>query len=103
MKLPSGRNGSWEEMLHNVTGPGKNVVVLLKNLRYHPDYMMRRYPTRAVGVVYDPKAESYGNYVPSIIPLRYDLFLFFDKTHALHPLALAADVTETPDTYPWGV
>jgi len=54
-------------------------------------------------VVYDPKAESYGNYVPSIIPLRYDLFLFFDKTHALHPLALAADVTETPDTYPWGV
>ena len=41
---------------------------------------------RAIGVVYNPQYEKYGNYVPTILPLRYDAFLFIDETHALHPL-----------------
>ncbi len=28
------------------------------------------------------------NYVSTILPLRYDVFLFIDETHALHPLRM---------------
>lgn len=54
---------------------------------------------RAIGVVYRPEYEQYGNYVPSIIPDRYDAFLHFDHTQALHPL-LTADLTDFADRPP---
>jgi erythromycin esterase-like protein len=38
---------------------------------------------RAIGVVYNPEYERYGNYVPTILTRRYDAFLHIDKTHAL--------------------
>jgi erythromycin esterase-like protein len=41
---------------------------------------------RAIGVVYNPQYEKYGNYVPTDLSLRYDAFLFIDETHALNPL-----------------
>jgi erythromycin esterase-like protein len=55
---------------------------------------------RAIGVVYNPAREQ-GNYVPSVIPKRYDAFLFFDKTTALHPIT-TTQRNEPPDTYPSG-
>ena len=30
--------------------------------------------------------ERFGNYVPTVLPRRYDAFLFLDQTHALRPL-----------------
>ena len=41
---------------------------------------------RAIGVVYNPKYEKYGNYVPTKLSSRYDAILFIDKTNALSPL-----------------
>ncbi|MED4035730.1 erythromycin esterase family protein, partial [Priestia megaterium] len=41
---------------------------------------------RAIGVVYDPEIEQYGNYVPSRLSKRYDAFIYVEKTHALSPL-----------------
>ena len=43
-----------------------------------------------------------GNYVPSLIPGRYDAFLFLDRTQALHPLPTAPQPNVPPDLYPWG-
>jgi erythromycin esterase-like protein len=43
---------------------------------------------RAIGVVYRPEYEHFGNYVPSIMSQRYDGFIFIDHTKALHPLVL---------------
>ena len=57
---------------------------------------------RAIGVVYDPGGERWGNYVPTIIPRRYDAFIFIDETHALSPLHLAVKVGEVPETFPSG-
>jgi len=58
---------------------------------------------RAIGVVYRPEYE-YGNYVPTVLPRRYDAFLFLDETEALHPLHLQP-VTEgeVPETFPSAV
>lgn len=46
----------------------------------------RPYGHRAIGVVYDPVKEHLGNYVPTVLPNRYDAFLFFQKTQGLSPL-----------------
>jgi len=54
-------------------------------------------------VVYNPAYERYGNYVPTIVPMRYDAFIYIDKTKALHPLHLDANNKQMPETYPFGV
>jgi erythromycin esterase-like protein len=58
---------------------------------------------RAIGVVYDPNYERWGNYVPTIVPRRYDAFLYIDETRALDPLHMPAHVGgDLPETYPSG-
>jgi erythromycin esterase-like protein len=58
---------------------------------------------RAIGVVYHPQRERYGNYVPSLLPQRYDAFIFLDQTKALHPLHIHPHGHEMPETYPFGM
>src|SRR5205823_4350745 len=59
---------------------------------------------RAIGVVYHPEYEQFGNYVPTVLPARYDAFLYIDETEALRPLHMPAQVDrEAPETYPSGV
>ncbi|HSL13386.1 MAG TPA: erythromycin esterase family protein [Nitrososphaeraceae archaeon] len=59
---------------------------------------------RTIGAVYNPQYEKYGNYVPTILPLRYDTFLFIDETHALHPLNMPPiDDKDFPETFPNGI
>ncbi|MFY3791867.1 erythromycin esterase family protein [Ureibacillus sp. MALMAid1270] len=41
---------------------------------------------RAIGVVYHPEYEAYGNYVPSRVGSCYDAFIFIDQSTALKPL-----------------
>jgi len=41
---------------------------------------------------------------PSVLPRRYDAFLYFDETEALHPLHFRwRREREVPETYPTGV
>ena len=50
--------------------------------------------------------EQYGNYVPTVLPRRYDAFLYVDQTTAVRPLfrPTAAELPEeAPETYPTGV
>src|SRR5690349_545585 len=71
----------------------------LHNTAISHDYLGHR----AIGVVYNPVYEKYGNYVPSIIPQRYDAFIYLDKTEALKQFHLDKDSHKTPETYPFGV
>jgi erythromycin esterase-like protein len=58
---------------------------------------------RAIGVVYDPDAERWGNYVPTLMARRYDAFLYVDETRAVDPLHMPVRVGgEPPETYPSG-
>jgi erythromycin esterase-like protein len=97
MTVPSAQRSSWEHMLHQ-QGGGNRILLSseLKNL----SSLQKAIGHRAIGVVYAPTNER-GNYVPSIIPERYDAFLFFEQTTALQPLYTDAR-NEPPDTYPWG-
>ena len=62
---------------------------------------------RAIGVVYNPEHERYGNYVPTILTNRYDAFVYIDKSEAIHPLHMPAESGEVkedlPETFPTGL
>lgn len=101
MEVPPAKEGSWEELLHRAGN--ENKLIFMEDLMYHDVFMEYRLGHRAIGVVYNPEYEKYGNYVPSTLPLRYDAFIFLDKTKALHPLHLRPDSHKVPDTYPFGL
>jgi hypothetical protein len=76
---------------HEPRPPGSGV---LKSSRGH----------RAIGVVYRPRFEHHGNYVPTVLPKRYDAFVYIEQSRALRPLHMEArEEGEVPETYPSGV
>jgi erythromycin esterase-like protein len=99
MQVPEAREGSWEDVLHQAGGD----QLVLFDQDNISDEIKKPRGQRAIGVVYHAEAESYGNYVPTILPKRYDAFLYIDETEALHPLHIEPEELKSPDTYPWGV
>lgn len=98
--MPEARKNSWEHMLHSAGT--KNKLLLMEDFRADM-FMENHFAHRAIGVVYNPQYEQYGNYVPSILPLRYDAFVYLDETSALRPLHIQPDGHQMPETYPFGV
>jgi erythromycin esterase len=99
MEVPEAKKESIEYILHN--NPDQDCYLLFSEERD------QRYRTfvghRAIGVVYNPKRERLGNYVPSVLSKRYDAFIFIDQTSALHPLHLQPQGEKIPETYPFGM
>jgi erythromycin esterase-like protein len=101
MRVPPAREGSWEDLLHRADERRK--LLILDRDALTPEMWDPR-GHRAIGVVYDPSFERFGNYVETVLPARYDAFLSFEETRALHPLALPVeDEGEPPETYTWAV
>jgi erythromycin esterase-like protein len=102
MPVPPAREGSWEEVLHRAGATDK--LLLLAETGQASGWLEPR-GHRAIGVVYHPEYEGYGNYVPTVLPRRYDAFLYLDTTEALRPLPQVKGRAEgeVPETYPWGV
>jgi erythromycin esterase-like protein len=101
MTMPEAMEGSWESLLH-LAGK-ENKLLLMEDFTSSDMLMEHRIGHRAVGVVYHPWLEKYGNYVPSVLSLRYDAFIYLDETRALHPLHLQPNGHLVPETYPFGV
>ena len=99
MPVPPAREGSWEDVLHRAGDADK--LLLLDDVRDDDDFLEER-GHRAIGVVYHPERERFGNYVPTVLPRRYDAFCYIDETRALHPLHLRPALEKLPETYPWG-
>jgi len=101
MSMPEASKGSIEYLLH---AAGKENKLLIMDDFMTNDMLMEHYlGHRAVGVVYNPAYEQYGNYVPTIFPMRYDAFIFLDETRALHPLHAKSQEHQIPETYPFAV
>lgn len=99
MVVPLAQPNSWEDLLHQ--NRPTNQLLFAYELRSHQETLAWR-GHRAIGVVYEPDWEA-QNYVPTVLPDRYDAFLFIDETEALHPLHQEPKNHEPPETYPWGV
>lgn len=56
---------------------------------------------RAIGAVSHPEYGKCGNYVPTMLPHRYDAFLYLYGSHALHalPEVRPHEEGEVPETY----
>lgn len=100
MDVPKAKEGTWEHLLHQA---GTENKLLLMDTLMNETFLEDRIGHRAIGVVYNPEHERYGNYVPSIMPMRYDAFIYIDKTAALHPLHIKTEIKGMPETYPFGV
>jgi erythromycin esterase len=103
MRVPPARAGSVEDLLESALG-GERALFVFPPAAEQPRWLTETHPHRAIGVVYDPARERWGNYVPTVLGDRYDAFCSFSETTALHPLHLrdAGDARE-PETYPWTV
>ncbi len=102
MTVPPGREGSWEDVLHRASGA--DALLLFDDAWNTSDALAVR-GHRAIGVVYHPERERFGNYVPTVLPRRYDALLHFERAEALRPLAgVPVDERgEVPETFPSGV
>jgi erythromycin esterase len=97
MMAPPARQGSVEALLRDTVG--EPALLLFPPRAAQPAWLAEQLRHRAIGVVYHPEGERYGNYVPSVLGSRYDAFLYLDATRALHPLdaetPAGADVLQT--------
>ncbi|WNS75140.1 erythromycin esterase family protein [Bacillus sp. DTU_2020_1000418_1_SI_GHA_SEK_038] len=82
MMTPPPKDGSWEDLMYKAGAHDK--IVLFNNENRH--LFNQTIGHRAIGVVYSPADEHYGNYVPSRMSERYDAFVFVNSTNALNPL-----------------
>jgi erythromycin esterase len=69
MRVPPAREGSWEDLLHRA-GEEDKVLVFASS----EESLFEPREHRAIGVVY----------VPTVLPRRYDTFVYLDETRALH-------------------
>jgi erythromycin esterase-like protein len=99
MPVPPARPGSWDQALHDMNAEDR--LLLFHRPADTTSALAAPRGQRAIGVVYHPEFEA-GNYVPTVLPLRYDAFIYLDQTRALHPLHIQPQ-TAAPDLYPWGV
>jgi erythromycin esterase-like protein len=101
MPVPPGRFGSWEAVLHEAFH-GDRLLVFDPAERWAECLEPRGH--RAIGVVYHPEYESQGNYVPTVLPHRYDALIYLEQSQALQPLHQEAETDlEIPETYPTGM
>ncbi|MFJ8066904.1 erythromycin esterase family protein [Psychrobacillus sp. NPDC096426] len=82
INVPPARVDSWEDLLHRAGGFNKQLIFNDENRSLFNQWIGHR----AIGVVYNPEFEAYGNYVPSKIGKRYDAFIYMDQTKALSPI-----------------
>jgi erythromycin esterase len=100
IKVPDAKIDSWEFLLHQLDE--KDRIIFMKD-ELKETIGTKEFGHRAIGVVYRPELERFGNYVPSLMPHRYDAFIYLDKTSALHPLHIKPDGHQMPETFPFGL
>lgn len=98
MVVPPATKGSWESLF---AAAGERDWLLITEAFEDAEPFLTPSGHRAIGVVYNPLFER-GNYVPTVLPERYDAFLYFHETEALHPLHIEPLDRRPPELYPWG-
>lgn len=83
MTMPDAREDSFDAVLHEAGL--KQALILFETVREEAVFLQPGLQ-RAVGVVYRPAFDQRQNFVPTVLPLRYDALLYFDETKPLVPL-----------------
>jgi erythromycin esterase-like protein len=100
MRVPAARPKSFEAEME-AAGVGDSVLLFEHGVLPELEEPIGH---RAIGVVYDPDHERWGNYVPTVMTGRYDAFIYIEETRALDPLHMPVEVDGlVPETYPSGM
>lgn len=98
LPVPEAPSGTHEDLMHQALG--RSALIDLGDAD-RSEWLSARRGHRAIGVVYHPSRDHFGNWVPSTLGQRYDAFLYIDETEALHPLDVRSAGDEELETYPW--
>ena len=82
MKIPKAISKSVESKLNDI---GPEALYIIFDKKDREERNLKVMGNRAVGVVYDPDRDR-RQFVPTLVPLRYDAIIFFKKTTALRIL-----------------
>ena len=96
MRVPEAQAASWEAVFREAKRGDR--LLILDDLEASAAFETRGH--RAIGVTYDPGFDPF-NYVPTVLPRRYDAFIYLEETEALHPLHLELPGERPPQPYPW--
>ena len=105
MDVPTAPEKSWEYLFSQADVTIPNKLLIFSNMKKEERKLFEDVRGhRAIGVVYNPKQDRYGHWVPTMLGKRYDAFIYLDRTMALHPLPAEVDLSlQPPITYPWGI
>ncbi len=81
MTVPPAKLRTWEGQLQGAVGEDLVLLFNEENRGLFSEWTGHR----AIGVVYNPEFEAYGNFVSSRVGRRYDAFIFFSQSTALDP------------------
>ncbi len=84
MQMPPAREGSFEHYMRQAGHP--RALYILRDMEGEELFLQQIRMQRAVGVVYQPERDRIANFVPTILPKRYDALLYFETTSPLQPL-----------------
>jgi erythromycin esterase-like protein len=99
--IPEAPPDTHEGVVHDVVGDQPTLFVFPD--RRDGAWLGASRDHRAIGVVYDPRRDRWGNWVPTVLGRRYDAWISFGPTEALHPLHReAAQHRAEHETEPWG-
>ena len=102
--VPEARAGSFEALMHRARGGDALLLFDGQSDDGGVPGLDQVLAHRAIGVVYNPHAERWGTYVPTVVPRRYDAFLYVDESRAVDALHMPVRVDgEVPETYPSGM
>lgn len=96
--VPPALEHAYESIFHHVGYP--RFFLPLKPLRQHPiAHLLGRRAERAIGVVYHPADERFGNYFQATLTEQFDGYLFVDRTSAVKPIWIALRGAGQPTRY----
>lgn len=81
MSIPKAQKSSAEALLKDC-GYESFYTIFDDEMRKSED-LLKPIGHRTIGVTYNPSTERLYNYVPTILPLRYDALVFIKRTNAL--------------------
>ena len=97
-------DGSYEALCRDSRGPARDFLLDLRpeireDLR---EALLLPRLERAIGVIYRPETELASHYFDASLPNQFDLYVWFEETKAVAPLA-AEMIAGTPETYPFAL
>jgi protein-L-isoaspartate(D-aspartate) O-methyltransferase len=94
-------DGSYERLCHE-SGEPRFLLPLHDGAGASVQGLAKPRLERAIGVIYRPETERASHYFEAVLPEQFDEYIWFDRTHAVAPLATEA-LKGMPDTYPFGL